>query len=57
VEPNAKRVYPEGELAAHLLGFVNDNGNGFYGIEGYYDTLLKGKAGICKKETAVPLGI
>jgi cell division protein FtsI/penicillin-binding protein 2 len=45
-EPRAKRVYPEGKLAAHVLGFVNNNGNGFYGIEGYYDNLLRGKAGL-----------
>jgi cell division protein FtsI (penicillin-binding protein 3) len=61
VEPNAKRVYPEGELAAHLLGFVNDNGNGFYGIEGYYDTLLKGKPGLQKGDRSpfgdlIPIG-
>lgn len=46
VEPRPKRVYPEGDMAAHLLGFVNSNGNGFYGIEGYYDNMLKGKPGL-----------
>jgi cell division protein FtsI/penicillin-binding protein 2 len=61
IEANAKRVYPEGELAAHLLGFVNDNGNGFYGIEGYYDTLLKGKPGLQKGDRSpfgdlIPIG-
>jgi cell division protein FtsI/penicillin-binding protein 2 len=45
VTPHSKRAYPEGELAAHLLGFVNDNNNGFYGIEGYYDNLLRGSPG------------
>ena len=61
VESNARRVYPEGALAAHILGFVNDNGNGFYGIEGYYDTLLKGKPGLLEGERSpfgdlIPLG-
>jgi cell division protein FtsI/penicillin-binding protein 2 len=45
LEPVPQRVYPEGELAAQVLGFVNDNG-GQYGVEGYYDRLLSGHAGI-----------
>jgi len=62
VEPRAKRVYPEDELAAHLLGFVNNNGNGFYGVEGYYDTMLKGKPGLQAGERSpfgeiIPLGV
>jgi cell division protein FtsI/penicillin-binding protein 2 len=40
VDPRPGRGYPEGKLAAHLLGFVNDDRQGFYGIEGYYDHLL-----------------
>lgn len=60
-EPHAKRVYPEGNLAAHLLGFVNNNGNGFYGIEGYYDDILRGRAGLQTGERSpfgeiIPLG-
>lgn len=39
-----KRVYPEGSLAAHLLGFVNEDRAGFYGLEGKYDGLLNGTA-------------
>ena len=44
-EPKPLRVYPEGSLFAHLLGIVNDAGDGFYGVEGYYDLPLKGSAG------------
>jgi cell division protein FtsI/penicillin-binding protein 2 len=60
-EPRAKRVYPEGKLAAHLLGFVNDNGSGFYGVEGYYDNALRGKPGVQAGERSpfgelIPLG-
>ncbi|HMQ51628.1 MAG TPA: hypothetical protein PKD98_05990, partial [Anaerolineae bacterium] len=44
-DPRPERVYPEGALGAHFLGFVNSNGNGFYGVEGYYDSVLKGKPG------------
>ncbi len=50
-----KRMYPEGSIAAHLLGFVNDNGFGFYGIEGYYDGMLRGKPGLQKGERS-PFG-
>jgi cell division protein FtsI/penicillin-binding protein 2 len=45
VNPRPKRAYPERNLGGHLIGFVNDNGNGFYGVEGYYDLLLQGLAG------------
>ena len=40
VTPWPRRGYPEGTLAAHLLGFVTKERQGFYGIEGYYDRLL-----------------
>ena len=61
VEPRAKRVYPEEDMAAHLLGFVNSNGNGFYGVEGYYDSMLRGQAGLRTGERSpfgeiIPLG-
>jgi cell division protein FtsI/penicillin-binding protein 2 len=45
VEPVWRRTFPEGILAAHLLGFVNAQGRGFYGIEGYYDAALRGQHG------------
>ncbi len=61
LEPKTRRVYPEGDSAAHLLGFVNGNGDGFYGIEGYYDGVLRGKAGMQIGERSpfgeiIPLG-
>jgi cell division protein FtsI (penicillin-binding protein 3) len=34
------RAYPEGTLAASVLGFVNAARTGFYGVEGRYDSLL-----------------
>jgi cell division protein FtsI/penicillin-binding protein 2 len=43
VEP--KRLYPSDSLAAHVLGFVNDEGVGQYGVEGAYDKLLRGVPG------------
>jgi cell division protein FtsI/penicillin-binding protein 2 len=50
VEPYPKRVYPEGSLAAHLLGFVNETRIGFYGVEGFYNNLLSGTAGLLQGE-------
>ena len=44
-EPEPKRLYPNDALAANLLGFVNDDGAGQYGIEGAYDRLLRGIPG------------
>ena len=41
--PAPRRVYPAGTLAGHLLGFVNQEGEGFYGVEGYYDEWLSGR--------------
>lgn len=49
LEPTPVRVYPQAggaphtSLAAQLLGFVNDNGKGQYGLEQQYDSLLAGK--------------
>jgi cell division protein FtsI/penicillin-binding protein 2 len=48
LEPEQERLYPqpgggpETTLAAHLLGFVNREGTGQYGIEQYYDDELSG---------------
>ncbi len=39
------RTYPQGELAAHILGFVNDDGEGKYGIEQALDDVLQGTPG------------
>jgi stage V sporulation protein D (sporulation-specific penicillin-binding protein) len=39
------RTYPQGNLAAQLVGFVNDDGVGQYGIEEYFDDILKGTPG------------
>ncbi len=43
--PLTNRVYPSGELLAHITGIVNASGDGFYGIEGYYNQILRGSRG------------
>lgn len=45
------RTYPEGNLASQVLGFVNDTGDGQYGIEGYLNKDLKGRAGQLNAKT------
>lgn len=48
LQSNTKRVYPEGELAAGVLGFVNADGVGQYGIEGAMNEELSGTDGLMK---------
>ena len=43
-----QRVYPEGELGSTLLGFVNADGVGQYGVEGSLNKILSGKDGMLK---------
>ena len=45
---NNQRVYPEGTLASGLLGFVNADGKGQYGVEGSLGQILSGKDGLLK---------
>lgn len=43
-----RRVYPEGEVGSTVLGFVNSDGLGQYGVEGSLNHLLTGKDGLLK---------
>lgn len=43
IEPVARRSYPQGTLAAHLVGFVGGDLQGYYGIEGFYQDRLAGR--------------
>ena len=47
------RSYPEGKLGAHVLGFVNTEGKGQYGVEGGLDERLKGSDGLLRSVTDV----
>jgi cell division protein FtsI (penicillin-binding protein 3) len=44
-EMEPKRLYPNGAVGAQVLGFVNDDGVGQYGVEGRYATELSGTPG------------
>ncbi len=45
------RSYPQGQLASQLLGFVNDEGQGQYGLEQALNDQLKGTPGQLKAIT------
>lgn len=45
LQKGSQRVYPEESLAAQLLGYVNDEGRGQYGIESALDKRLRGTPG------------
>lgn len=40
-----KRYYPNGALAAHVLGFVGLDDRGLGGVEGFYNASLEGEGG------------
>lgn len=45
VDNDAKRFYPKGRLASHILGFTGVDGQGLVGLELELDGLLKGESG------------
>ena len=45
LEPNSKRIYPMGMLAAQVIGFTNSSNTGSEGIEAAYNSYLTGTAG------------
>jgi stage V sporulation protein D (sporulation-specific penicillin-binding protein) len=45
LQEDTKRYYPQNELAASVIGFVNSDGDGQYGIESYYNEELSGIPG------------
>ena len=45
-EAETSRYYPGGTLLAHVLGFVGSDNQGLYGLEYYYDSMLKGTDGL-----------
>lgn len=53
LQESTRRVYPEGSLAAQLLGYVNSEGQGQYGLEEILNSRLAGKPGELKAVTDV----
>ena len=53
MQQTSRRIYPEGSLASQLLGFVDNDGNGQYGLEGALNERLSGKPGLLQTVTDV----
>lgn len=45
LEPDTMRYYPNSSLASHVIGFVNADNGGAYGLEALYNDELSGEAG------------
>ncbi|MCL2280853.1 penicillin-binding protein 2 [Candidatus Saccharibacteria bacterium] len=53
LQATSRRVYPEGSLAAQVLGFVNVDGEGQYGLEQFLNKELAGEPGVLQSVTDV----
>lgn len=51
IEADTKRYYPNGSLAAHVIGFVGLDNTGLGGIESRYDSVLSGENGYVMRST------
>lgn len=51
--PHAQRIYPERTVASQIVGFTDNSGTGRYGLEWFFDDILRGNPGeqIRKKDT------
>ncbi|MCP4522596.1 MAG: penicillin-binding protein 2 [Candidatus Gracilibacteria bacterium] len=45
LNPSPHRYYPEKNVASQIIGFVDNQGNGNYGLEGYFNESLQGNKG------------
>lgn len=52
-QANDYRTYPQGAMAAQLLGFVDDSGTGRYGIEQALNEQLSGEPGMLRAVTDI----
>jgi len=60
LEYEPRRVYPQGMFAAQVVGAVNFNGDGISGVEGFYNSQLKGITGTLEAEfdgARIPIAI
>lgn len=53
ITEDTKRLYPYNTLASHIIGNVNVDGEGFFGLELFYNNLLKGVPGLYNVTTDV----
>lgn len=50
LEKERGRFYPQKFLASQTIGFLKTDGEGEYGIEGYYNDILEGEKGFQERE-------
>jgi len=48
LEPYSIRYYPRGEFMSNIIGYVDKNGTAYYGVEKYFDDILRGINGKIK---------
>jgi cell division protein FtsI (penicillin-binding protein 3) len=48
--PEAQRAYPQNSFAARIVGVANHEGDGISGVEGFYDSEIKGITGTLRAE-------
>lgn len=46
LETDSKRYYPYSSLASHVIGFLDSDNHGAYGLEALYDEELEGSTGL-----------
>jgi cell division protein FtsI/penicillin-binding protein 2 len=50
---NPSRFYPQESFLSQALGFLGGEGQGQYGVEGYYEDILQGKSGIHEQRSGL----
>ncbi len=56
MDPVPRRSYPQGPVAAQILGFVGGDLRGYYGVEGHYNDQLAGKV-TDRRESTIPFDV
>lgn len=59
IEDNLVRYYPEENIGSQIIGFVDNEGRGKYGVEGYFDELLQSESPeqrVTKDSAGRPIG-
>lgn len=50
LEETSQRVYPQGEAANQIIGYLDADGVGVYGLEAQYEEALRGRPGFVRAE-------
>lgn len=55
IEDIDARYYPQESFAANVIGFLGGDNAGQYGLEGFYEDILRGKSGIKEQKRGLDL--